>query len=505
MEQIAEEVDKQFMIAREAIENSEYDRAITILKGLLDLFHESGDAVSFFGSLLGVCYLENNEPLQALLVLKNCPPDEDINILRTQLRSLARAYSSLHLYEMAIQTYQKYLELETDTDEKEEAYYWLSFAYSQNNQWDETIAAAKEGLIINPSWYRLKYVLSMAYLYLKDKQQAIVMADELKSSQPSLAEELYEMIENDNAEQDKKDDIEANSKAQEHYLNAREMLKHGEQELAMNELIEALGYGNKFANAYTWLGTIYDNYGLLDEGLTLHRKAVEADSKCALAYNNIGYVLQTQGDTEGALNAYKKALEIDPDLVVAHNSVGVLYDNLGDYEKGISHFLESYRIEPDKFSTHSDLGFAYRAVNEIEKSLFHYKKAVAIEPANIDLRLTIGDIYKDSGRIKEAEAEYLAALDADPNSVKAWVRIIRYYFEVENREGLLNSFNKIEALKARDHKELLLLAKFYDSVDEQKSILYWQEYVTLAEEVSLDPGNVALAQKRVKEINKNIN
>jgi len=505
MENIGEKVNKLYIIAREAMENNKYDEAITILQGLFDLYSESPEAVSFLGTHLGLCYLENNQPLQALLVLKKCSPDEDFNILRNQMCSLAKAYFSLHLYEMSIQTYQKYLELETDNNQKEDAYFWLSFAYSQNNHWDKAIAVAKEGLAINPSWYRLKHLLSTVYLFLKDQQKAVAIAKELKSSHPSLAAELFELIENDSPEQDKRDEIEEKRRAQKHYLNAREMLKHGEQELAVNELIEALDADNKLANAYTWLGTIYDNYGLLDEGLTLHRKAIEVDTKCALAYSNMGYVLQTQGDTEGAKNAYMKALEIDPDLVQAHNSLGVLYDNLGDYEKGIFHFLEAYRVEPDRLGTLNNLGYAYATINKQDEALFYTKKAADIDRKSVDLKLMIATLYRDKGLFKEAEAEYLAAIDRDHDSVDAWLIILQFYCEVDNHEGQLMALERIEQLKARNHNELFRLAKFYDSVDEQKSLAYWQEYVTLAEEVSLDPEKVAFAQKRVSEIKKKIN
>jgi hypothetical protein len=89
MENIGEEVNKLYITAREAMENNKYDEAIAILQGLFELCSESPEAASFFGSSLGLCYLENNQPLQALLVLKKCSPDEDFNILRLHLYSLA--------------------------------------------------------------------------------------------------------------------------------------------------------------------------------------------------------------------------------------------------------------------------------------------------------------------------------------------------------------------------------------------------------------------------------
>jgi tetratricopeptide (TPR) repeat protein len=495
------ELKKQIIIAQKAFANGEYDKAITTLQVLFKIFPNSSE----IGSFLGLCYLKNNEPLQALLILKDCPLSDDVEVTLSQLYSLGTCFSTLRLYTFAIETYKKLLSLADSAEIKEEVYFQLSASYSMDNRWEEANAAAKEGLAINSSWYRLKYSLSMSYLFLKNKQQAIAMADELKSSQPSLAAELYEMIENDSPEQDKIDEIEGHRKAEEHYLRATEMIKHREMESAINELIEALGYDDKYASAITMLGCIYDNYNLLDEGLTMHRKAIEVDSKHALAYSNMGYVFQTQGDKEGALNAYLKALEIDPDLVQAHNSVGVLYDNLGDYEKGISHFLEAYRIEPDRFGTHNNLGYAYRAVNKIEESLFHYKKAVTIAPGNIDLRLTIAAIYKDSGRVKEAVAEYLAALSVDPDSLRVWSEICWLFREMGHEEGMYQALEKVAELSARDHVELFLKAKCLELSNIPKSFDCWKQYLTLAEEMPLDRERVSYAQNRVKMMSRIIN
>jgi hypothetical protein len=50
MENIGEEVNKLYITAREAMENNKYDEAIAILQGLFELFSESPEVASFFGS-----------------------------------------------------------------------------------------------------------------------------------------------------------------------------------------------------------------------------------------------------------------------------------------------------------------------------------------------------------------------------------------------------------------------------------------------------------------------
>jgi tetratricopeptide (TPR) repeat protein len=505
MDNLAEGLHKQLIIAQEAYDNKEYDKAINIFAAFLKICHDSSELTSLIGSHLGLCYLEKDEPLSALLILKNCPLSDEFEITLKYLHTLGSSYMSLLLYDFAIETYQKLLNILDREELKEEIYFELASAYLFINQTDVAIATVKEGLSLNPSWNSLKFMLYTVYRNLKDKQRAIAVAGELKSAEPSLSAELIKLIEQDNLDELSKKETEEKREAEKHYLSALEMIKHGEKNLAVNELIEAITCNKNFANAYTMLGCIYDNCGLLDEGLNLHRRAITVDAKCALAFSNMGYVYQIQGDTEGALSAYKKALEIDPDLVQAHNSVGVLYDNLGDYEKGISHFLEAYRIEPGRLGTLNNLGYAYTVINKKEEALIYLIKAAEIDRQSVVPKLVVANLYREQGLFKEAEDEYLAAIGRDLNSVDAWLQILRFYCVTDNQVGQLKAFQAIDKLKARDHGELFLLAEFYDSVDEQISLAYWQEYVTLAEELSLDPKNVALAQKRVSEIKKKIN
>jgi len=486
-----DEFKKKYLTALdEALDNNNHEEAVKILNTLLEIFPDNPQLLL----LLGRCYLNLDKPINALLTLKKCKVEPSYEA--ELLTMLGVTYEELYLNELAIQVARRLIEI---GEGSEEVYSSLAKILSIHGYANEAIKVAKEGLAINHLWDDLRYLLGMTYLYLKENQEALTILKQLKENGYPFAQNLSELIEKDDPEVDKVEIIEEKRQAEEHVLRAWQLLRYGEKDRAIRELIDALIKNGDLAIAYTRLGYIYDNYGLLDEGLTLHKQATEKDPNCAEAYNNMGYVFQVKEDIQKAIEAYTKALEIDPNFVPAHNSLGCLYDTFGDYEKGIAHFKQALKIDPNRAITWHNLGYAYKASGKIDDAVAAYKTAIKFNPKSL-ARTNLAKIYRELKRYEDAKAELLEFLKIDPECLVAWFELALCYMELGEKKKFHVAIERAMVLPARDPIELFEKAQFMDVFDKEKAIEFWTQFLIVAEHHFVEPDWISYAKKRLAEL-----
>lgn len=89
------------------------------------------------------------------------------------------------------------------------------------------------------------------------------------------------------------------------------------------------------------------------------KKSIEAIPSNAEAYSNLGYVYSDMGMIDNAFEYQKKAIKINPNLASAHYGLALIYKKRGDMEAARRHFMEYLKIEPTGY-------FSRRAKEEIE-------------------------------------------------------------------------------------------------------------------------------------------
>jgi len=485
---IEQEIEKKYAEALNAFDNEEYEEAVKILLPLL----KSGHSELFH--LLGSCYFNLREPLKALLALKECqeelPQDTDFLYL------LGMTYQELFLSELAINAFQRLLKM---GDKHEEVYFSLLSAFYEADRMDELIEMAKEALIMHPKSDRLWFTLGITYL-LKHKQDALLIEKELRELSSPLASQLHDLIEKDDPETDKKEEMEAKQRAEDHLQRAEELMNHSEPDAVVKELLAALESDQDLPIADTLLGKIYDDYGLIDEGLSMHQMAIKKDPDCAVAYNNLAYVLQIKEEYDQAIEAYKKALALDPYLVEAHNCIGVLYDNLGEYKKGLLHFNQAVKLDPDRETTWENLAFAYWNLRKFDDAIVACKTAIKLNPVSF-ARIRLASIYRELGRYEDAKADLLELLTIDSESLCAWVELAHCYAESgEEEQKLLTAFERVKSLPARSLPELFSKASFIETVDKEMAIECWSEYIKAAQHNFAERESLSFAKERLEKL-----
>jgi len=486
-------VGQQYQLALDAFNDADYEKAARILYTLLEAISDSPE----FLLLLARCHLCLEEPLKALFTLKKCRTElsQDSEFLFL----LGITYSSLFINELAIQAFREILEIGEVQDE--EVYFALGQALFHHGYINEAVEVAKQGLEINPSWNKLRYLLGLTYLYQKDKHEALTILKQLKDCDSPFASDLFDLIDidEDDLEVEKIEIIKAKREAKDHVLLSCQLLTYSETGRAVRELIDALRKDGDLAIAYTRLGCIFDDYGFLDEGLTLHKNAIEKDPYLAEAYNNIGDVFQVKGDIQQAIDSYIMALEIDPHLVQAHNSIGCLYDNIGDYEKGISHFKQALEIDPNREISWSNLGFSYRALGKIDDAIEAYRTVIKLYPES-QCRIGLAQMYRELRRYADVKAELFEFLKIDSECLKAWLELALCYKELGESEKFYAAMEKAMALPARDPHELFAKAELMEIVDMEKAVDCWMQFLAVADHHFVEPSWVSHAKKRLTEL-----
>jgi tetratricopeptide (TPR) repeat protein len=363
--------DKLYLGALLAIRDGKYGDAIPALTQLVEENPQDLDSLQ----LLAGCFAACGDDLQALMALKQAHKIDPMNCKILGL--LGMTYYRLFLHPFAIETLNRVIKL---GELNEDVFIHLADSYFLLEDNDQAIRVLKKGLKINPSWTRLLHKLGMLHLYLKDYSKASQIGQQLKSMEYPLADDFCRMIEEDSLERDQIKNLQSKERANKLLLDSEQLLKNGKHIEATRTLISALEEDSELAMAYTFLGKIFDDCGLIDEGLSLHERAIHIDPKLAPAYNNLGYALKVKGEYQEAIDAYQKALEIDPKMVEAHNSIGFLYDTLGEYEKGLGHFQKALEIEPKRLTTLMNMAHAYRGLGRMEESLQTYQKASEYYP-----------------------------------------------------------------------------------------------------------------------------
>ncbi len=480
--------DRRYIAALICIRESNFEKARYLLS--LSLKENPRDFDCLL--LMTECCLKVGDVLQALLMAKMAYKVESGNPVSLGL--LGMIYSRLFLHERAVDLLTRSLQA---GDQQEETFFYLSNSYFFLRKNDLAFAVLKEALDLNPSWSRLRHQLGLLHLFENDKGKAQEIALELAEMGYPLAQDLMKITLEDSPERDRILMVQHKQKAEQFLKEAENDLQAQKHNQAIQKLIGALQSDDESALAYTLLGKVLDDYGLVEEGLSLHQMAIKIDPDLAVGYNNLAYALRMKGEYAPAIEAYRKALEMDPGNIEAHNSLGHLYDSLGDYEKGLSYFQRALEIDPRRLATLMNMGYAHRELGNIEAALKAYRMAREYHPEYCRSRYFMGDIYLEMEDYQKAEDILREAVAIEPESLLAWLKLAECFKALGHDEKFQEALGKVISLPPKDPYEIFFAAKVMEEIDTDRAIRHYQNFLHLAERIPIDPSDVAHVRSRL--------
>ncbi|MBN1405626.1 MAG: tetratricopeptide repeat protein, partial [Candidatus Omnitrophica bacterium] len=135
-----------------------------------------------------------------------------------------------------------------------------------------------------------------------------------------------------------------------------------------------------FADAYFYLGVVYDKLKNSSEVKKYMQKAVEIEPDNAAALNYLGYTYADNGERlDEAIALINRALVKQPENGAYIDSLGWAYYKKGDFAMALQLLDKAAKLYGDDAVIYDHLGDAYMAVNDADNAVKAWKKSLQID------------------------------------------------------------------------------------------------------------------------------
>lgn len=139
------------------------------------------------------------------------------------------------------------------------------------------------------------------------------------------------------------------SNSEYHRIMGQVLSDEGDQEEAINYLIDALRWDSKNGWALLMMGNIFAKYKAdIPTAIKYYDQALVANTKDNISLTNIGYVLMQQGKYEDAKKYLWEALKINSDYPNAHLTLGIIADKEDDLGSAFFSTVQAIRLSNTK-------------------------------------------------------------------------------------------------------------------------------------------------------------
>lgn len=163
------------------------------------------------------------------------------------------------------------------------------------------------------------------------------------------------------------------------------------------------------------LGVRFDELGLVDEAISILRRAVGLNPNDGKTHTNLGHAYYDKGLIDEAIEEYKRALELDPNLEFAYDGLGSAYARKGLRDKAITMFKWTVDLNPNSALAHRNLGRAYSDKGLIDDAISEFKRALELDPSDVSGHNDLGIAYAKKRLWRAAMAEFEQVMQLDPN------------------------------------------------------------------------------------------
>jgi Flp pilus assembly protein TadD len=149
---------------------------------------------------------------------------------------------------------------------------------------------------------------------------------------------------------------------------------------AEKELLSAVQFGPRHAQAWAALGILYDLMRRPADAQKAHRRAIQIAPGHAPYWNNLGFSLYVTGETTEAIRILEKALALDPSMTVAYNNLGFAYGRRKDYASA----ERSFRTAGGEVAAWLNLALVYEQNGDDETAARLRTDALQLNPDAVE-------------------------------------------------------------------------------------------------------------------------
>lgn len=134
-----------------------------------------------------------------------------------------------------------------------------------------------------------------------------------------------------------------------HRILGQILSDEGDQEEAINCLIDALRWNPKNEWALLMMGNIFAKFKEdIDTAMKYYNQVLVVKPDDNIALNNIGANLMQLGNTDEALKFFNKAIEINPTYPNTHYALSLVSEMQDDFENAFKHSLNAIKVNPNR-------------------------------------------------------------------------------------------------------------------------------------------------------------
>jgi protein O-mannosyl-transferase len=207
-----------------------------------------------------------------------------------------------------------------------------------------------------------------------------------------------------------------------------------------------------FSRVHILLGNALKDKGLIEEAISLYKKAIKLNPNHSGAYNNLGGALLDKGFTEEAISHFKMSIKLNPDDFQAHYILGTImlpfnkeeaifhiktaiklnpyfarsHDKLGvvlflegKIGEAVPHFLQAVKLKPDFALAYDHLGSVFFALGKYDEANLHYRLAIQLKPDLSPAHNNLGNSLYRQRKIEEAIPHFRRAIKLNPDNAQA--------------------------------------------------------------------------------------
>lgn len=178
------------------------------------------------------------------------------------------------------------------------------------------------------------------------------------------------------------------------------------------------------AIAYSNLGTVYFEHGLIDKALQTFETALSINPVSADIHYNLCQIYLRKDLIEEATGHCHISVRLKPDNFKMHYALGILYRQRGQIDEAVKYFNHSLRLNPFWANGYNQLGTIYAIKGEKDTAILYLEKAIALKPAYAQAHYNLGLAYLSKKFVDKADREFRIALGLSYDDAKKGLLLI---------------------------------------------------------------------------------
>lgn len=164
-------------------------------------------------------------------------------------------------------------------------------------------------------------------------------------------------------------------------------------DLALENCAKAQSLGNDEATVLIPLASVYLRTGSIDAAEQSLRRALELEPENAEAYRWLGRVFEDRVMLDSANTNYQRAIDLKSNNWVYYNELGMMHAEFGNPQEALKNFEFAQKLTPDNYVAYNNIGFNLLTLNQTSEAEGTFQQALSLRPDAIEPRRNLGILY----------------------------------------------------------------------------------------------------------------